>query len=545
MQSSLLQVMWPEFVLGIVGAFLILLGASTRRSSRRLAPIVALVTLIVIFIIEWGLNPHATIQSGAGDTIRLFNFSWYIKLLTSGVGVLLVLIAWPSNEDATGNAALNFGQDAGEFFGLMLLSIAGVFIVAGANDIMLLFLGIELASIPTYIMVAISRPIAVAQEAGVKYFFLGALAAALMLLGFTYLYGTTGITSLNGIGEAFGKTLAGSAGAGALGAWQMLAVVVLIAGFCFKMAAVPLHFYAGDVYQGAATPVTAFIAFIAKTSGFVALIKILFVAGGNSFALPHSLAKLMWVLALCTMFVGNAVALWQVNIKRMLAYSSIAHSGYMLVGITALVMTQSAEVQEMAMRGVLFYLAAYGIMNTGAFAVLTMLPSRRGGHATSAETFEDIAGQGRRHLALGLAMIISCFSLTGLPFTIGFFGKVYLIKPALAAAHDPAVSTMMTWLVVLLVLNAAISAGYYLRIIAAMFLRGEPAHIQGMAPLAPERPRSLPIATCVLLSAAGTLWFGVVPPATNGLTARTQSAAHMEPAAVPMDGGLRQSASAR
>jgi NADH-quinone oxidoreductase subunit N len=520
--------MWPEFLLGIVGAFLILLGTSSKRASRRAAPIIALLTLIAIFAIEWGLSPVASLYSGAGDTVRLFNFTWYIKLITSGVGILLVLVAWPSNDDATGNAALNFGHDAGEFYGLMLLSIAGVFVVAGANDIMLLFLGIELASIPTYVMVSISRPLAVAQEAGVKYFFLGALAAALMLLGFTYLYGTTGVTSLSGIAAAFSQSLKGAAGG--LDTWQMLAVVLLIGGFAFKMAAVPLHFYAGDVYQGAATPVTAFLAFVPKISGFVALIKILFVAGGGAFFLPHTLAKLLWVVAIFTMCVGNVVALWQVNVKRMLAYSSIAHSGYMLVGITALVMTQSAEVQDMALRGVLFYLAAYGIMNTGAFAVLTLLPSRKGGAATSAETFEDLAGQGRHHLALGLAMVIVCFSLTGLPFTIGFFGKVYLIKPALAAANfDPSVQTMMIWLVILLVLNAAISAGYYLRIIASMFLRPEPA---GSTLVPGQRHRSAPIAACALLSAAGTLWFGIVLPATNGLTNRTQAAAHMDPAAL-------------
>ncbi len=536
--------MWPEFVLGIVGAFLILLGTSSKRASRRLAPIVALVTLIAIFIIEWSLNPTTSLYSGAGDTVRLFNFTWYIKLLTAGVGVLLVLVAWPSNDDATGNAALNFGRDAGEFYGLMLLSIAGVFIIAGANDIMLLFLGIELSSIPTYIMVAISRPLPVAQEAGVKYFFLGALAAALMLLGFTYLYGTTGLTSLSGISEAFRHSIQGAAGG--LDVWQMLAVVVLIAGFAFKMAAVPLHFYAGDVYQGAATPVTAFLAFVPKISGFVALMKILFVFGGGAYFLPHTLAKLLWIIAVFTMCVGNVVALWQTNVKRMLAYSSIAHSGYMLVGITAMVMTQSNQVQDMAMRGVLFYLAAYGIMNTGAFAVLTLLPSRRGGPATSAETLDDLAGQGRHHLALGLAMIIVCFSLTGLPFTIGFFGKVYLIKPALAAAHaDPSVKTFMTWLVVLLVLNAAVSAGYYLRIIAAMFLRPEPAHLRDV-PFAPgERPRSAPIAACVLLSAAGTLWFGIVLPATNGLTNRAQSAAHMDSAAVPAQPSLEKTALVR
>ena len=171
------------------------------------------------------------------------------------------------------------GAEAGEFFALMLLSIAGLFIVAGANDFMLLFLGIELASIPTYIMVSISRPLAVAQEAGVKYFFLGAMAAAVMLFGFSYLYGATGTTKLDQIQAAMSP-------ATGFTPWETLAVVMLIAGFAFKMAAVPMHVYAGDVYEGAATPVTAFLSFVPKASGFVALLKILYAVTGGTWQSP-------------------------------------------------------------------------------------------------------------------------------------------------------------------------------------------------------------------------------------------------------------------
>src|SRR6185503_15249318 len=187
------------------------------------------------------------------------------------------------------NPAMSYGQDAGEFFALMLLSLTGVLLVAGANDIMLLFLGIELASIPTYIMVSISRPLAVAQEAGVKYFFLGAMSAALMLFGFSYLYGTTGSTNLYEIMQKLHPR--GWEERPSLSPWQTLAVLMLIAGFAFKMAAVPLHFYAGDVYQGAGTPVTAFLSFVPKTAGFVALIKILFTVGGMNWVLPEPLVK--------------------------------------------------------------------------------------------------------------------------------------------------------------------------------------------------------------------------------------------------------------
>src|SRR5207244_2097248 len=176
-------------------------------------------------------------------SLRFSTVVQYIKLLSAGVGILFVLMAWPTDARATGNSALNFGTEAGEFFALMLLSIAGIFVVAGANDIILLFLGLELASIPTYIMVSISRPIAAAQEAGVKYFFLGAMAAALMLFGFSYLYGTTGRIHLDEIAQLLSQH-ENAAAPPILTAWQHLAVLMLIAGFAFKIAAVPLHFYA-------------------------------------------------------------------------------------------------------------------------------------------------------------------------------------------------------------------------------------------------------------------------------------------------------------
>jgi NADH-quinone oxidoreductase subunit N len=320
--------------------------------------------------------------------------------------------------------------------------------------------------------------------------------------------------------------------------WAILAVVMLAAGFAFKIAAVPLHFYAGDVYQGAATPVTAFLSFVPKASGMIALIKLIYAAGGNSWAAPEQLTKLLWIMAALTMTVGNTVALWQVNLKRLFAYSSIAHSGYMLVGLTALC-AGGIEAREQALRGVLFYLAAYGIMNAGAFGVLMLLPARPlrtwSGNftptppATTAETFDDIAGQGRRHPALGLGMAVCCFSLIGLPLTVGFFGKLYLIRPALTAN--------LYWLVVITMINAAISAAYYLKIVATMFLRPEPDDTTAVAttsttatPVAALRPAAapMPITAAVVLSVFGTLLFGTVIPATQVLVNQVTPAAQLD-----------------
>jgi NADH-quinone oxidoreductase subunit N len=423
----------------------------------------------------------------------------------------MVLLNMPTNMAATGSSASDFATETAEYFGLMLLSVAGLFLVASANDIILLFLGIELASIPTYIMVSISRPLPVAQEAGVKYFFLGAMSAAVMLFGFSYLYGVTGTTSLEQIARTFEHTASMSSewSPSALTDWQLVAVLLLVAGFAFKMAVVPLHVYAGDVYQGAATPMTAFLAFVPKTAGFVALIKLMFAISGNAWAVPEPIVKLIWVLAALTMTVGNVLGLLQFNVKRVLAYSSVAHSGYMLVGVAALISTT--------------YLSAYGIMNTAAFGVLMLLPSRLNHPATSAETFEDLAGQGRKHVGLGLAMAVACFSLTGLPLTVGFFGKLYLIKPALHAG--------LNGLVIVLVINAAISAAYYLRIVAAMFLRPEPTHPAhgGVAPSIGLRlAHPTPILAAIGLSIIGTLLFGIFFPATGDLIDRATKATLME-----------------
>jgi NADH-quinone oxidoreductase subunit N len=450
-------------------------------------------------------------------------------LITTGIGCLLVLLNMPTNRDGSGGNASNFGGDTAEFFGLLLLSLAGLCVVASANDLILLFLGIELASIPTYVMISISRPLPVAQEASLKYFFLGAMSAAIMLFGFSYLYGTTGSTSLDTITNSFASSWT---------EWQILAVLLLICGFAFKMAAFPLHVYAGDVYQGAATPVTAFLSFVPKTAGFVALIKVLYAVGGGNWTIPPIITTVMLVIAALTMTLGNILGLLQSNIKRTFAYSSVAHTGYMLVGITALTKACQlpkgptvGDIQSHALQGVLFYLAAYGITNVAAFGVLQLLPSRHHKAATSAETFEDIAGQGRSHVALGLAMMVACLSLIGIPLTVGFIGKIYLTLPAGHA--DLVVLSVILWV------NAAISAAYYLRIVATMFLRSVPTHDLRFAAdallgthLAPAGTARLPqpasVVFAVMLSVVLTLLLGTFMPATNLLSDRVEAASKME-----------------
>jgi len=541
---SLLYFLWPEVLLTIAACALFLLGAVPTVKARSLAPIISLCALIAVFVGILASGDTRGLEDQT-HTILIDRLALYIKLLSASVAVLFVLLSWPTNAAATGNSALDVGHEVGEYYALMLLAIAGIFVVASANDIILLFLGIELASIPTYVMVSISRPLPAAQEAGVKYFFLGAMSAALMLFGFSYLYGTTGSTSLTEIARGFHPGL----GAGQ-SIWQLLAVILVMMGLAFKLAAVPLHVYAGDVYQGAATPVTALLAFVPKTAGIVATIKILHVIAGPQWLdTPMVVIKLLWIIAVLTMTFGNALGLMQSNIKRVMAYSSVAHSGYMLATLTALIACQglsdpskAGPIQSQALAAVLFYLCAYGIMNTGAFGVLMVLPGRTDTHgrhdadghplptAESAETFDDIAGQGQRHVALGLAMAVCCFSLAGLPLTIGFLGKVYLIRPAWMIAHAGSpMASLMFWLVILTMLNAAVSAGYYLKIVAYLFLRPESAEMahpaDGIAPAPAQLFRSWPVTAAIALSVVGTIYYGTCWHAANRLTDRVTKAA--------------------
>ncbi|CAN5548600.1 F(420)H(2) dehydrogenase subunit N [soil metagenome] len=509
-----------EIILLGTAMFLLLLGTSAKEAARRIAPVIAILAVGLAFLLQFDkLSDGPFID--AWKQIELTSLSQYFRLIALGVSVPLILLAWPTNADATGGKAIDFGKDVPEFFALMLMSISGILFVSAANDIILLFLGIELASIPTYVMVSVSRPIPAAQEAGVKYFFLGAMAAALLLFGLSYLYGTTGTLRLSEMASNFSvqsalSTLDSPGKPEAFSTWQMLAVLMVIAGLTFKMAAVPMYEYVADVYQGAATPVTAFLAFVPKTTGFIALLKILYTVGGSSWAVPTPVITLIAVLAVLTMTVGNVLGLLQSNIKRVLAYSSVAHTGYMLVGVAALLRAGDSTVQGHALSGVLFYLTAYGIMNAGAFGVLMLLPSRRPRPATSAETFDDIAGTGREHVLLGLAMTVCCFSLTGMPLTVGFLGKVLLIKPALE-------TNVLNWLVIAMMINAAISAAYYLRIVGTMFLRAD-----SQTDDAGERVTiPAPIGLAIAMSVLGTLAFGMYFNATSGLTTATLKAASL------------------
>jgi NADH-quinone oxidoreductase subunit N len=254
------------------------------------------------------------------------------------------------------------------------------------------------------------------------------------------------------------------------------------------------------------------LSFVPKIAGFVALLKVLYAVGGSSWAIDPRLGELLWWIAVLTMCFGNVLGLLQKNIKRVLAYSSVSHSGYMLVGVTALVTAGVSS--DLALRGVLFYIAAYGLTNIGAFGVLALLPASQPQVGSSAETFDEISGLGRQNIGLGLAMSAACFSLIGIPLTIGFVGKVLLIQPALQG-H-------LYSLVAILVINSAVSAAYYLRIVGALFLRPATSAVNRTS-----EPKPLPVLSAIICSALGILVLGAVIPLTDRMVNRAGRATNM------------------
>ncbi|MEX0654921.1 MAG: NADH-quinone oxidoreductase subunit N [Phycisphaeraceae bacterium] len=492
--------LWPEIAL-LVGACLCLVtGLHASGAVRRATPWVAAAALVAagILIPITGM-PYSELGFGA--------MAVYIKYAAVAVGLLLLMVAAGVPEQLKQNRLAESAKvfDAGrttrgEFYAFFLLSIVGVMITAGADDLVWLFLALELTSLPTYVMVATARDRIAAQESAVKYFFLGAMSAAVFLYGFTLIYGATGFTSFVVVDPDTGEMVGGiyhvaqeQIAAGRLSPLLTAGLVLSILGICFKIAAFPMHFYAADVYQGATTAVTTLLAFVPKTAGFVALVYLVGLVGWEP--MPPVIAGLLWGLAAVTMTVGNVLALLQTNVKRVLAYSSIAHSGYMLVGLLAGPAVAGGSSLNNGIAALLFYLVAYGLATLAAFGVLGCLQSR----GDEAETYDDIAGLRHRSPMLAAILVLSMISLLGLPPLVGFLGKLYLIGAAYSADFAGNIA-----LIVLLVLNSAISAAYYIGIASVAFF-GKPSP-QVTMPHLPARGLAAGLAAifALILGLAGT-----------------------------------------
>jgi NADH-quinone oxidoreductase subunit N len=436
----------PELVLVAAACVLFLLAAF--RGGRHVAGGVAALAFLIALPLWFFDEPTA--RSFAGGLFRHDQLAWFTKGLGILGGLALVCMSWNQIGERL----------AAEYHACLLVVMAGTGLVGAASDLVSLFLALEMVSIPTYVLLYLPRFNRQAQEASTKYFLLSVFSSALLLYGFSFLYGTFGTTNLDSLRTAFQQ-----ADAAALPATLSVALVMILAGLGFRIAAAPFHFYAPDVYQGTATIGAALLAYVPKVVGFVALIQMLITMlweRGLDLrigALGLQAGGLIWILAIASMCVGNLLGLLQNNLRRLLAYSSIAHAGYMLAGLGA---GAPAGATPTGMESVLFYLAVYGAMTIGAFTIITYLsrPER------PIETIDDLAGLGRSHPLPALLMTVFLFSLTGLPPTAGFWAKLHIFFAAWGTHTQ-----LYRILAIAMALNAALGAWYYLKIVSAMYLR--------------------------------------------------------------------------
>jgi NADH-quinone oxidoreductase subunit N len=501
-----LTTIWPEVVMLLGAVVCLITGLAPKAAVRRATPAVAAAALIIAGLLVGVSEPTSS--------IGLAGMVGYLKLAVVGVGLVLLLVAAHIPEQlkqlrqAEASAQFDPGNIIrGEVFAFFLFSLTGVMLTAGADDLVWLFLALELTSLPTYILVSTGREKIAAQESGVKYFFLGAMSAAVFVYGFALIYGATGYTDFANIRAALVEGQQVSLPLLTMG------VVLSVLGISFKIAAVPMHFYAADVYEGAETSITAFLAFVPKTAGFAALILLFGLIGWPLGAYKHGevLIYLLWGLAAVTMTFGNVLALLQNKVKRVLAYSSIAHSGYLLVGLIAGTGAASAGALSNGVAAILFYLVAYGLGTIAAFAVLGCLRE----NGDEAESFDAISGLVRRQPMLAGILLLSMLSLIGLPPLIGFFGKIYLIGSVYEAGFNV--------LVVILVLNSAVSAAYYLRIASVAFFGQQ---TEGIEPVrAPSRVTGAAVAgvTALLLGLPIGLGSSLAASAQHAATPQTQT----------------------
>jgi NADH-quinone oxidoreductase subunit N len=396
------------------------------------------------------------------------------------------------------------GLPAGEFASMLLFAITGAMLIGGAGDLLLLFLALELLVLPGYMLAGYAKRDGLSTEGAIKYFLLGSFSSAIFLFGLVLTFGYTGTTNIREIAQSLSTTV--GSGPLSLAPGLLMGLALLTTGAAFKIAAVPFHYWTPDAYQGSPTPVTGYLSVGPKVAAFALILRLFVEALGP---LKADWTPLIVILAAATMTVGNLVALTQDNIKRMLGYSSIAHTGYILVGLAAYGAAPAGSPAEQAgLQAVLFYSVAYTFMNLGAFAVVAAL-QRRPGVTSQISTF---AGLGRRAPLLSALMLLFLLSLTGIPPLAGFWGKWYVIQAALQ------VGGWLTLLAVLVVLNAAIAAFYYLRVAVVMYMR-DPAENAGPLRLGGATSAGLGIA------AVATVAIGLIPPVTIAVIALAEQAA--------------------
>ena len=475
-QAHFIVALAPEIILAVWGIVILMVGVSSRRSegpgeSLDLGWLSLLGIFAATFANGW---LYGVTEVGTHSMIALDGFALFSNWIILGGAGLSILISQSYVEKQ--------GLQAAEFYALLIYSTVGLMVMVAARDLIVIFLGLEIMSVAVYVLSAINRRSRTSAEAGLKYFLLGAFSTGFFLYGIALVYGATGSTHISAIAESI-------ASGSAHGALLVFGIALLAVGFSFKVSAVPFHMWTPDVYEGAPTPVTAFMSVAVKAGAFLAFLRVFSVAFTDAY---ESWWVILWWLTVLTMVVANLIATVQVSVKRMLAYSGIAHAGYLMVAIVA--------ANESAAAGLLFYLLIYTLMNIGAFGIVILVS----GQGEDRLEIQEYAGLGWRHPLLGLGFTVFLLSLAGFPGTGGFIGKVFLLQGAMEAD--------LVYLSVILVLTTVISYWYYLRVAWYMWMRDP-------TPNAAASPIQVPVAMRLALIAGVILilYLGVFPGATMEL----------------------------
>ena len=472
----------PELIVVSVACLLLALDPITPSNRKDLLAWMSVAALAVCFIVTAGSMGDRVYAFS--DLVVVDGYASFWKLLlyvVSGMTILLS-IGYLKEERI----------DLAEFYGFVLLSLTGMMIMVSGADLLVIYLGIELMSISLYVLAGFKRFEARSIESSAKYFILGAFSSGLLLYGISLIFGAAGSTRLVEIAAAVDAR-------GLDDSLILIALTLVIVGFGFKVAAVPFHMWTPDVYQGAPTSVTAFMAVASKAASFGAFLRVMLEGFGG---MKPNWSGLILGVCILTLILGNLVAIVQTNVKRMLAYSSIAHAGYALIGLVVAGWAGTG-VSAKGVSSMMLYLAVYSFMTLGAFSMVAIL--RRG--ANEGEDLDDFTGLAKRHKGAAFLMLLFMVSLAGIPPTAGFIGKFYLFMAAVNAG--------LTWLAVVGLIFAAVSAFYYLRIVMVMYMREPSPDQEGETRLALS-----PTATVVLaLAAAGVVIFGIYPWPLVSLTA--------------------------
>jgi NADH-quinone oxidoreductase subunit N len=457
----------PEIILSAAGTLLMVLDPFYAKGSPKLFGHISIVAFILAIFGAFAAN--GVPGPAFSNLLIVDGFATFFRVLVLVIGILAVLSSYRYLEREQ--------AETSEYHALILFSVVGQCLMVASNDLIMIFIGLEISSIASYILAGYLRNDKRNNEAALKYFLLGSFATGFFLYGIAITYGITGSTKLSVIAD---KLNAPGVSLSMIG----FALALMLVGLGFKISGAPFQMWAPDVYQGAPAPVSAFMATAPKAAAFAILIRILMTAFQQSASLWE---PFIWISALLSMCIGNFGALTQNNLKRMLAYSSIANAGYLLVAI--------ASRSEMGTAAAMFYLAAYALMNIGAFAVVIHISGKGERHLR----IEDLAGLGRKQPVTAALLTIFLLSLIGVPLTGGFFGKFYIFYAALKAN--------LIWLSVLGLLNSAVAAYYYLRLLVVMYMH-EPGEVtNSLEPLSPG------LSAAMVLPAIGTVLLGVAPGA--------------------------------